>query len=456
MVKFNELGKLPRTLQLERIDEGQGIVAANEAKWHHTCMLRYNNTMLRRAEKRTHPNHEDTRSDDDVSHKRSRLRPSSTEANASKASCFFCGQSAGSDGLHEASTFQIDRRVMESAALLGDTFLLARLSMGDMVALEAKYHAKCLLALYNRARKVKTDAQQETDRECELSGIVVAELVMYIEEARLETSTAPVFKLADLAHLYMSRMEQLGVVSDTRVNTTHLKQRLLAHFPDMRAHTKGRDVFLVFDEDIGAALGKACEQDSDSDAVQLARAAQIVRRHMFEDPKPFNGSFEEMCQEKSVPNLLLALVNMVLEGPSIKDQIRESSTPAALSIAQILKYNSVKHMRTQADTSSSVRHTTAQETPLPIYIGLMLHAQTCKRELVDRLFNLGLIASPMTVCCTSQQRWETVCANAFTWNKLSVHQSCGAVYSQQQQWTILTTTPVPPQPKIHSMELESP
>ena len=75
-----------------------------------------------------------------------------------------------------------------------------------------------------------------------------------------------------------------------------------------------------------------------------------------------------MCQEKSVPNLLLALVNMVLEGPSIKDQIRESSTPAALSIAQILKYNSVKHMRTQADTSSSVRHTTAQETPLPIYI----------------------------------------------------------------------------------------
>ena len=55
-----------------------------------------------------------------------------------------------------------------------DTLLLARLSMGDMVALEAKYHAKCLLALYNRARKVKIDAQQGTDRERELSGIVTA------------------------------------------------------------------------------------------------------------------------------------------------------------------------------------------------------------------------------------------------------------------------------------------
>ena len=37
LVKFNELGKLPRTLQLERIDEGQGIEAAmvaNEANLH--------------------------------------------------------------------------------------------------------------------------------------------------------------------------------------------------------------------------------------------------------------------------------------------------------------------------------------------------------------------------------------------------------------------------------------
>ena len=123
----------------------------------------------------------------------------------------------------------------ECAALVEDTLLLARLSMGDMVALEAKYHVKCLVALYNRARRVKTDAQQGTDREREISGIVVTEFVMYIEETHLETSTAPVFKLADLAHHYKSRMEQFGVVSDTRVNTFHLKQRLLAHFPDLQA-----------------------------------------------------------------------------------------------------------------------------------------------------------------------------------------------------------------------------
>lgn len=138
---------------------------------------------------------------------------------------------------------------------------------------------------------------------------------MYVEEVRLEASTAPVFKLADMAQLYMSRMQQFGVTSDKRMHTTRLKERLLSHFPAIRAQSKGRDIMLVFDEDIGAALGKACEQDNDSDAVHLARAAQIVRRNIFRSNHFTGPSFEENCQEKSVPHQLLALVSMVLEGP---------------------------------------------------------------------------------------------------------------------------------------------
>ena len=156
-----------------------------------------------------------------------------------------------------------------------------------------------------------------------MDAIVFAELVIYIEEARFEESTAPVFKLADIAELYSLRLQQLGVTvtNEKRMHTTRLKQRLLARFPDMLAQSKGRDVLLVFDEDVGYALGKACEKDTDNDAVHLARAAQIVRRHMF-DPNTFTGSFKESCQENSVPHSLLALVSMVMEGPSIKDQIR--------------------------------------------------------------------------------------------------------------------------------------
>ena len=70
----------------------------------------------------------------------SRLRSSRIEE---ELICFFCELPAGTEGLHEASTLQVDRRVKDSASLLEDSLLLAKLSAGDMVALEAKYHTKC-------------------------------------------------------------------------------------------------------------------------------------------------------------------------------------------------------------------------------------------------------------------------------------------------------------------------
>ena len=112
--------------------------------------------------------------------------------------------------------------------------------------------------------------------------------------------------------------------------------------PGLRAQNKGRDVLLAFNEGIGEALDKACKQDCDSETVHLARAVQKVCCYMFEDDNSIMGSFKEDCQEKAVPLVLVALVDMVLEGPSIKNQSDASSPQAALYIVQLLKFNSVK------------------------------------------------------------------------------------------------------------------
>jgi len=70
----------------------------------------------------------------------------------------------------------------------------------------------------------------------------------------------------------------------------------------------------------------------DSDAILLARAAKIVCNQMFGKAEPFFG-FPACCQKRICSPLLLALVNMILEGPNIKDQY-ENANPAAISIAQ--------------------------------------------------------------------------------------------------------------------------
>ncbi|KAK3703668.1 hypothetical protein QZH41_011790 [Actinostola sp. cb2023] len=83
-----------------------------------------------------------------------------------------------------------------------DQQLLTKLSCGgDLVALEAKYHATCLAKLYRKAQTSSYDDNGE-EKIVRPEGIALAELVAYIEE-----STLTIFKLADLAKAYKSRSE---------------------------------------------------------------------------------------------------------------------------------------------------------------------------------------------------------------------------------------------------------
>ena len=198
------------------------------------------------------------------------------------------------------------------------------MSAGDLIAQDAQYHAQCLASLYNRARETKPSGDSDVDMLNK--GIAFAELVSYIEDSRMDTSVAPVFKLTDLVHLYSTRLQVVG-----RVHSTKLKDRILNYFQDMEAHKRGRDVVLIFNEDVGSALNKACEHDSNNDAIHLARAANIVRRDMFKKRNKFNGSYDANCQEESVPVSLLALVTMVINGPNIKSQSNSSINLLLLS-----------------------------------------------------------------------------------------------------------------------------
>ena len=45
----------------------------------------------------------------------------------------------------------------------------------------------------------------------------------------------------------------------------------------------------TFDDDLCAALKKACDHDSDDDAMHLVRAARIVRKEMFDQKFTFSG-----------------------------------------------------------------------------------------------------------------------------------------------------------------------
>ena len=64
--------------------------------------------------------------------------------------CYFYENGDGKR--HEVTSFRLDRRVRRSSYILTETeqTLIGKLSKGDMIAHEAKYHATCLADLYRR------------------------------------------------------------------------------------------------------------------------------------------------------------------------------------------------------------------------------------------------------------------------------------------------------------------
>ena len=94
-----------------------------------------------------------------------------------------------------------------------------------------------------------------------------------------------------------------------------MKNRFLAHFPDLTAHKEGHDILLAFNNDLGAALHRSFDHDYDDEAICLARAANIVRRDMLKMQASFAGSFDLDCQVRSMPHSLSAMVVVILNGP---------------------------------------------------------------------------------------------------------------------------------------------
>ena len=145
-----------------------------------------------------------------------------------ESQCFFCDKPGGN--LHRASTFEVDKRVRKYTTELNDTGLLAKLAAGNMVAIDAMYHTRCIVAFHNRARRnySKANEQQENSR---LHAIAFVKIVSYIEEFRENKETSPVFALADLCKMYSSILEDLGLNRTLESTQRVLKRNLKQNWP---------------------------------------------------------------------------------------------------------------------------------------------------------------------------------------------------------------------------------
>ncbi|KAF5278251.1 hypothetical protein FQR65_LT15740 [Abscondita terminalis] len=126
---------------------------------------------------------------------------------------------------------QLYYKLLQLATKFCDDKLLAVLSAGDLVAQEAKYHLTCLSNFLNKCR---TKEEKES--------MAFADLCSYVQDKLTVNEKEFVFKMSDLTRMYTNRLSQLPNCTSQNIaeaHTTRLREKILAHFPQLRATKAG-------------------------------------------------------------------------------------------------------------------------------------------------------------------------------------------------------------------------
>ena len=146
---------LPVNVNIACLNEGQGIeqtLKDHQASWRKTCRDLFNNTKLRRAQKRNlydeQPEGNTQVEEERGSLIKARRRSFAASLSSANSKCIFYDKLDELSNLRSASTLEIDQKVRVCAILLNDGGLIAKLSSRNMVVMEAIYHAKFLCIIW--------------------------------------------------------------------------------------------------------------------------------------------------------------------------------------------------------------------------------------------------------------------------------------------------------------------
>lgn len=113
----------------------------------------------------------------------------------------------------------IDASLRDMATEVSDTKKLAKLSSGDIHALDAVYHKNCMTDLYTRycSARRKNTSKRVFSTNINADPMSLAEMVSFIENFH-SSDTTHIFKLSELTKLYQDRVVQLGGDISSKVN----------------------------------------------------------------------------------------------------------------------------------------------------------------------------------------------------------------------------------------------
>ena len=183
----------------------------NNAKWHKECHLSFATGTVEKRLKAHKKNQPPAEEPPAVTQPAKRQRE-----NFNSKLCIFC-QTSTDEVVHEVTKLSWGQDRRQMAIQMEDDVMSIRL-VGDMIAVEAKYHKSCEQKFRNKHREFKVSEVNQEDKEQQLKQErAFLELIDYMKnEAK---NGVALFPMAELNKQYNERKVELGLPPETN----HLK-----------------------------------------------------------------------------------------------------------------------------------------------------------------------------------------------------------------------------------------
>ena len=104
----------------------------------------------------------------------------------------------------------------------------------------------------------------------------------------------------------------------------------------------------------------------------LLKGTRIIRRDMLDTKSKFNGTFNNSCEQESVPGSLKTFIGRIWGWGGRRDFKIESSdmtgAQTTLCISQLILFNATKRRRDSGTTGASNYHSRDHEPPLFVHL----------------------------------------------------------------------------------------
>ena len=117
-----------------------------------------------------------------------------------------------------------------------------------------------------------------------------------------------------------------------------------------------------------------------------------MRRDVLSLENTFDRTFNDNIQKNFIPHSLKSFADQVLQEIKINTSHKglEQST---LTIPQLITQSTVKHIRQNVPITNITHLSKSRERPVAIYTGMLLHATTRKKSLIEKFHKLGICVS---------------------------------------------------------------